>query len=105
VRSRIRQQGYSALEKAGEQAAHLLQAELKTPINLEVRRRIESLLERLERPLDQVSQLRAYRALTLLERINSAESRQLLAELADGAPAAWLTIEAGYSLRQSGERP
>jgi hypothetical protein len=63
-----------------------------------VKRRVESLLEKLERPFDDAAQLRAYRALTVLERIGGADARTLLEELARGAASAWLTQEARHSL-------
>jgi hypothetical protein len=94
----VRQQAYVALEKLGEQAKSHLQLELKTQPNLEVKRRVESLLEKLERPFDDAAQLRAYRALTVLERIGGADARTLLEELARGAASAWLTQEARHSL-------
>jgi len=89
-----------ALAKAGEQATHLLQNALQAPADLEMKRRLEALLERLDHPLADVNQLRFYRCLTLLERIGTSEARQLLNELTQGAPAAWLTVEARYSLKR-----
>lgn len=94
----VRQQAQAALEKHGEQAAHLVQQAAKNPPDLEVKRRLEMLLEKLDHPLEDAHQLRAYRCLTLLERIGTPEALQLLEELARGAPAAWLTMEARYSL-------
>jgi WD40 repeat protein len=95
----VRQQAYLALEKAGEQAAHLVEQTVKNPPNVEVKRRLELLLEKLQRPLDEPGQIRLYRALTLLERIGTPPARQLLEELAEGAPSAWLTVEARYALQ------
>jgi hypothetical protein len=94
----VRQQANTALEKAGEQAAHLIQEASKSPPNLEVKRRLEALLERLDDPLGDGNQLRAYRCLTVMERIGTAEARKLLEELSQGAPAAWLTIESRHSM-------
>lgn len=94
----VRQQAYSALEKIGEQAKHILRAGVKKPANLEVKRRIETLLEKLERPFEDPDQRRAYRALTLLERLGGDEARAMLEDLTRGAPAAWLTLEARESL-------
>ncbi|MBI2807553.1 MAG: WD40 repeat domain-containing protein [Planctomycetes bacterium] len=96
----IRQQAAVALEKSGQQAAHLLQEALKSPANLEVKRRLEMLLEKLEQSLEEPGQLRAYRCLVLLERIGTPEARKLLIELSQGAPAARLTIEACESLKR-----
>ena len=96
----VRQKAYASLEKSGEQAGHLVQAALKDPPSLEVKRRLEMLLEKLDRPLEDPAQLRAYRCLTLLQRIDSKESRQFLEELSRGAPAAWLTTESRYALKR-----
>jgi hypothetical protein len=87
------------LEKAGEQAAHLVEQTVKNPPNVEVKRRLEMLLEKLQRPLDESGQIRLYRALALLDRIGTPPARQLLEELSQGAPSAWLTVEARYSLQ------
>lgn len=48
-------------------------------------------------------QLRATRALTVLERIGDAEARKLLEELAAGAPEAPLTVQAKAALSRLGE--
>ena len=48
-------------------------------------------------------QLRAERALSVLERVGDAEARKLLEELAGGAPEARLTIEAKAALGRLGE--
>jgi WD40 repeat protein len=95
----VRQQAYVALEKTGEQAAHLLQEALKNS-DLEVKRRVETLLQKLERSLEEPGQIRVYRCLVLLERIGTPEARLLLMELSQGAPAAWLTTEARHSLKR-----
>jgi hypothetical protein len=96
----VRQQANLALERLGEQAIpHVIEA-LKKPANLEVKRRLETLRDKLDRPMEFADNLRAYRALVLLERINNAESRKLLEELSRGAPASWLTIEARHALER-----
>lgn len=94
----VRQRAFAAIEKSGDRAMHLLQDALKATPNLEVKRRLETLLGKLDSPFEQPAQLRAYRCLTLLERFNTPESRQLLEYLAAGAPTAWLTVEARNSL-------
>jgi len=65
-----------------------------------VKRRLESLLEKLDDPLTELNQLRAHRCIVLLERIGTPEARALLSELAQGAPAAWLTVEAREAHRR-----
>lgn len=96
----VRQRAYEALEKSGEQAAHQVRAALMGSPNLEVKRRMELLLEKLDDPLADVNQLRRYRCLVLLERLATPEARKFLEELTQGAPAAWLTIEARHSLER-----
>jgi WD40 repeat protein len=96
----VRQQANSALEKLGEQVVPHVVAALKKPANLEAKRRLETLLERLERPMENADNLRMYRCLVLLDRINNADSRQLLEDLSRGAPTSWLTVEAGHTLRK-----
>src|SRR5262249_51138485 len=74
--------------------------------SLETRKRIEALLgdlTLLEDPLRQLSNLspealREYRALSALERSGRAEARQLLKELAGGAPGSVQTYEAAAAL-------
>jgi hypothetical protein len=97
---KVRQQAFGALEKSGEQAAHFLQEALKNSSNLEVKRRLEMLLAKLDRPLEEPGQIRVYRCLVLLERIGTPEARKLLMELSQGAPAAWLTTEARSTLKR-----
>jgi len=90
----VRQRANAALEKLGVQSIHLMRTVVKNPPSLEAKRRLELLLEKLDDSPENTDQLRANRALTLLICIGTAESRQILGELAQGAPGAWLTIEA-----------
>src|SRR5262249_47300265 len=87
------------LEQIGEQAEGALRAALPEARALEYRRRVEALLERLERP-PATERLRALRALAVLERIASPEARKVLAGLAAGAPADVLTREAGLAVKR-----
>lgn len=94
-----RQLAHEGLERTGEQAAPLLHEALKNQSSLEMKRRLETVLEKLERPLEEPGQVRAYRCLVLLERIGTPEAQRFLMELSKGAPA-WLTTEARYSLKR-----
>jgi hypothetical protein len=68
-------------------------------VSLEMRRRIELLLPKLQRPAaPSPGELRALRALAILERIGDAEARKLLEVLAAGSPAARLTQQARAAL-------
>jgi WD40 repeat protein len=88
------------LSDLGEAAEAALRAALLRQPPLEVRRRMEGLLERLERSVPAADLLRELRALAVLERAGTAEARALLAELARGNPGARLTREAKASLER-----
>jgi hypothetical protein len=59
--------------------------------SLEVQRRIEPLLRRVQERESSVDWLRMVRAVQALEYMKTVESRQALKSLADGEPKAWLT--------------
>src|SRR5262249_43513329 len=86
----VREKAVEELEKLGEAGELALRKALNERPSIEVRRRIEQLLEKLRLP---PARLQALRSLEVLERIDTPEARQLLAKLADGAPDAWLTKE------------
>jgi hypothetical protein len=58
-----------------------------------VRQRIEALLARHD-DVATPENLRALRGVEVLERISTSEARELLRELAGGAPGAFLTLQA-----------
>jgi hypothetical protein len=66
--------------------------------SLELRRRIERLVEKLEGPVTSPERLREMRAIEVLEQIGSAECRKLLQQLAQGHPQSDLTGEARAAL-------
>jgi hypothetical protein len=72
----------------------------------EARRRIEQLLHQVteERLYPTADQLRAVRAVEVLERIGSPQARRVLAALAGGAPQAQLTVEAQTALERLAAR-
>jgi hypothetical protein len=86
----------SELEKLGEGALPHLQAELKKPLSLEMRTRIQALLGRLHEVKG--SRLPQARAVEALEYINNADARALLQKLADGVAEARLTRDARGAL-------
>jgi hypothetical protein len=94
----MRQKAMNELDKLGEAAASTLQKAVTTPISLEAKRRIEQLLVKLERQNLSSSQLQQLRAVEVLEQIGSSPARQLLQELAQGAPAVRLTRHAADAL-------
>jgi WD40 repeat protein len=93
-----RQQAMRDLEKLEGQARTALEQALAKQPSAEVQARIKKLLERLTAPLSLPEDLRAVRAVEVLERIGSPEARDLLSRLAKGATGARLTREASASL-------
>jgi hypothetical protein len=88
-----RQKGAAELEKLGDGILPQLRTALQGQPELEVRQRLQRLIERLEAPTGE--RLRQVRAVEVLERLGTAEARTWLEELAGGAPGARLTREAG----------
>ncbi len=81
------------LETFVDSAEPALRRALAAPASLEMRRRIEQVLEKLELTR-WPRRLRAVRAVELLQEIGSRSARVVLAGLADGAPGARVTREA-----------
>jgi hypothetical protein len=94
-----RQKAYNELGRYAEQAEYLLRKALPEQRSLEAQRRIQQLLDRLDKVALSPEHLRALRALTVLERVGTPEARRVLEALAAGAPAR-LTHEAQASLRR-----
>jgi RNA polymerase sigma factor (sigma-70 family) len=90
-----REKAMRELEKLGERAATDLHKALSGKPSLEVRRRIEQLLER-----NGKEQVRMTRALEALERMGTPEARELCALLARGVAEARLTRAAQATLRR-----
>ncbi|TMQ32242.1 MAG: hypothetical protein E6K70_19610 [Planctomycetota bacterium] len=93
-----RENASRALEALGELAAPELEAALRNPVSAEVRRRIESILDKARAAAIPPNVLRAVRAVEVLDRIGTKEARAILASLAQGVPNARLTREAKASL-------
>lgn len=91
------------IHQMGEGALPGLHKALAGQPPLEVRRRVEQLLEALTGWSSE--QLYALRAAEVLERIGSAEARQVLELLAGGVPESRLTREAKASLQRLTHRP
>lgn len=90
----------AARELAGYQqlAEPALWQAVQKASDLEVRRRIERLLERLQKPSS--DQLQEMRAIEAVEYMQTPEAEKLLRHLAGGAPTALLTREARASLER-----
>jgi RNA polymerase sigma factor (sigma-70 family) len=96
----VRRRAQSDLEGLGELAEPALRKALAGDPSLEVRQRVERLLDNLSGQVPQAGQLRELRAVELLELTGSSEARQLLQALAEGAPEARLTREARSAIRR-----
>jgi WD40 repeat protein len=101
----IRSKATRELEKLEEVAEPALSKVVQGQPGLEVRQRVERLLQRLQGPLPPPERLRALRALEVFEHAGPAEARRLLTSLAQGAPAARLTQEAKAALKRLARRP
>jgi hypothetical protein len=97
-----REQAMRELEKAGGIAEPVLREALRGRPPLEVRRRVEQLLARLE--VWTPERLRSHRALQVLEQQATPAARQLLRTLAGGAADARLTWEARACLLRLARR-
>ncbi|MBI3410119.1 MAG: hypothetical protein HY040_17390 [Planctomycetes bacterium] len=94
----VRAKATKTLEHLGPVAAEALKNVLKGQPNLEQQRRIELLLEKLERAVLTSDELRAVRAVEALEKIGTQPARELLQTLSTGAAHAKLTQEAKTAL-------
>src|SRR5262249_19930441 len=99
-RFELRRQAQSELEGLGEVAEPALRKALGGNPSLDVRQRVERLLDNLSGQVPQAGQLGELRAVELLELMGSSEAQQLLRALAMGAPEARLTREARSAIRR-----
>jgi hypothetical protein len=98
-----RQSAMAELERLGCLVEEPLATALQTAPELEVRRRIERLLDAIP-GAPAPAALRPLRAIHVLELIGSPEARTVLQALAGGAPAAWPTCEARAGLERLKKR-
>jgi RNA polymerase sigma factor (sigma-70 family) len=102
----VRQKAADELEKLGEQAEPALEKVLKGQPNLETRKRVEALFEKIlngKEPPAEV--LQALRGVEVLEEIGGPEARPHLEKLAQGTAGAKLTRAAQASLLRLNQRP
>ncbi len=97
----VRQRATQQLERCGKAAVPALKQVLKNRPPLEVRRRIEMILERIE--ICSPEQQRTRRAIRVLRRLGTPEARQLLKVLAGGAPEGMTARQAQEALQALGE--
>jgi hypothetical protein len=97
----VREKAMRELEKLERVAAPSLRRALASKqASLEVRRRLERLLDKLESPVISPNRLQGLRALEVLELLGSPDARHLLESLARGTPSASFTREAQETLER-----
>jgi RNA polymerase sigma factor (sigma-70 family) len=94
----IREQASIELQELGPLAERHLRMALAGHPSAEARRRLESLLDKVQKQSLSIKQLQSLRALEVLEHIGSPDARQVLMALAQGAPESRLTQESQASL-------
>jgi RNA polymerase sigma factor (sigma-70 family) len=95
-----REKATRELEDLGSSAGPALRKALDGQPSAEVRRRVEALLQRLERFLQTPEDLRGGRAVEVLEHIATPEARTVLEEWSRRAPALDVTAEAKSALQR-----
>jgi RNA polymerase sigma factor (sigma-70 family) len=100
----VRDKASRALEALGEKAYPVLRQALTDAASLELRRRVENLLDRLNYPLTAPKTIRELRAVEVLEHIGTAQARHVLHKLAEGASGARLTGAAKAALGRLAKR-
>ncbi|HEY7309480.1 MAG TPA: sigma-70 family RNA polymerase sigma factor [Gemmataceae bacterium] len=99
-----RERAENELAQLEELAEPDLRKALTKSVSLEMRRRIEHLLAKLDANPPSAKTLQALRAIEALEHIATPEARQLLRKLADGYPAARPTRAAKAALERLAKR-
>jgi hypothetical protein len=93
-----REKATRELRRVGRPAKPALEKALAAKPEPEKLRRLEAILQHMTIARTTPESIRSTRALELLERLNTPESREFLAKLANGARDAWLTREAKSAL-------
>jgi hypothetical protein len=96
----VRDKATLELEKLGELARSALEKQLAAKPTLEMRKRIEGLLSKLDGPVTRPEVLRGLRAVEVLERIGTKEAIQILETIATGAPDALVTQDAQAAVQR-----
>jgi WD40 repeat protein len=102
---KVREAAARELEALGDAAGPALRKALVSPSSLEVGRRLEALVAKVESRAIPPERLRAVRALRVLEDLGTPATRKHLAELAGGAADDLLTREAAAALVRLARRP
>lgn len=99
-----RQKATAELEKLADLAGPAIRDQLKGKPSLEMRKRLEALIDKLDGPVTLPELLHGLRTVEVLELIGTAEARALLEPLAKGAPGHRLTEAAQDSIRRLDKR-
>jgi hypothetical protein len=94
----VRQAAFAELKRLDVLAEEALRRALKTDPPLELRRRLESLLQGIHAPAPPAETLQVLRAVAVVEHVARPEAERLLQHLSQGAAAAHLTREATLAL-------
>ena len=92
------------LDKLGELAIPALQKALAERPSLEIRRRLEPMLDELTGSILTPEQIRVVRAIEVLDKIGTPEARQVLERLASGAAGSLTTRQAQAALERQGKK-
>jgi hypothetical protein len=96
----VRDRATKALAELGEAAAPAMREALTNKPALEMRKRLEDLIQRVERKTLSLDELRIVRAIDVLERRGDGQARELLKALASGAAWALPTTTAKAALKR-----
>jgi hypothetical protein len=96
----VREKATQLLANCGKSAGPALHQVLRNPPSLEVRRRVECLLDRLGREVLSPEQVCLLRAVEALEQMGTSAAKKMLETLAQGAPEAQLTRDAKAALER-----
>jgi hypothetical protein len=95
-----REEATRELEKLGGLVEPAVRRTLADKPSAEVKRRLEGLLEKMDAVTPTPGEVRAVRAVEVLEHVGTLAARRLLADLAGGVPEARQTREAREALRR-----
>lgn len=101
----VRHRAEEELHKLADLAEPAMRKELASKPTVDVRRRIQRLVQELERQQSAPETMRALRAIQVLESTGTPEARLLLEKLAQGTAQARLTREARAVLERLGRKP
>lgn len=97
---KVRNGASARLQKFGMPSLPLLEKKLKEKVSLEIRRRLEGIVNKLNDTANNLSadDLRAIRAVEVLEGIGNKEAQEVLQGLAKGGEGARITVDAQEAL-------